>query len=314
MGALTSSFADPQMHLRRLNPPTLETLGEFPYHAPPSCCGLISNPPSESLKKQSPLQTLKSLKRGFQLIPPTVGTGQKDLGTELEQNHAGRQTLSSGIQKEGNRVGPLKKLGRRPLFIHSKASYGPDPVWGPKTGEVIRREGIRGFGGQVWMASAWLTNTWAPEGCRSTRLGQETKGLQFSPVGVPDVTPLCLGNPDCGQGRQGKRHPPTSPRPQHCAQSNQCTHPGSWGEQELLRLGRLETVVGRLLRPGEAGRMYSQLLGTPWPLNAPSVNPPTHSRVPSTHVESFYITHTLGKVCPNHSDEGINSPLRAGPW
>lgn len=67
---------------------------------------------------------------------------------EPEQNHAGRQMPSSGTQKEGDRVGLLRKLGRRSSFIHSKASYGPGPVWGSKTGGVISPEGLRGSGGQ----------------------------------------------------------------------------------------------------------------------------------------------------------------------
>lgn len=104
VGASASSSPDPQMHpahLWHLNPQHRQgTLGQFPNHAPPPCCGLSSkNAFRTSKKKQSPLQTLKSLKKEFQLLPPTVGTGQKDLGTGAEsrrETNAKRKATKQG--------------------------------------------------------------------------------------------------------------------------------------------------------------------------------------------------------------------------
>lgn len=101
--------------------------------------GVPKNAFRTSGKKQTPLQSLTSLKRGFQLMPPTVRTGQKGLGTR------GRVTPGDNCQAvvpAGSRQSGAPEEAGQEAFIYSILKFEPEvirvpgPVWGPKTGGV----------------------------------------------------------------------------------------------------------------------------------------------------------------------------------
>lgn len=136
------------------------------------------------------------------------------------------------------------------------------------------------------------------QGCRSTRWGQETKGLKFSPVGVSDVTQLFFSSNFVAR-EDRKRGTPQRPR----APTLELIVTGAYifvPEGELL-LGQAGDCCGQI--PETRGSQKSRLLGTPWP-GEPCFCfclgcKPTHTQQGLQHTRGIfsYIIHILTKVC-----------------